>query len=154
VTRGVLPPEEFEDYLHGFPQHPVAYHMMRYGNSVHRNMAGLNHMPLAAQKATLTHKIKSVQLINAFLNDVREEFLQPIMLSILILWCCQEDHRLPDDQEGQGLFVPHLPADHWMRVWSLADRQNPHAKALFYLVERAGGVDQLTLPCLAKFVAR
>ena len=147
-----------------FKERPLIFHAFHYALAIHHDLL-CNQISWSKSKRVIAHKTQTLRLLNITLSDLSNENIELAILAVLVLASNElQPEKLLSD--AVLLFDPHLPGANWNSVYARMDQvylhflksrkpvppgltslQVPaHGRAMFLLIQRRGGVNQIELP--------
>jgi hypothetical protein len=146
VLKDVIDPAHTPAVFQCFLEHPVVFHVLSYAVGTHQEMQGQTPQ---RQHTLLHHRTQAVRLTNELLSDPHtlRQTPDPIILAISVLWRLNRKQILVDSPRviQQMDFTPHLPAANPLSVFGSPQTIDDFARALYRIIARAGGADNLRL---------
>ncbi|KAK4554928.1 hypothetical protein LTR86_008076 [Recurvomyces mirabilis] len=143
VLKSTLSTEQLPSWFLAFSQNPIVYNCMSYAVGVYQESTGIA-TPKVEQQ-TLVHKGRTIHLVNQALPDLQQADLEAVMLGIFVLWRCNFTKASPHETL---LFRPYIPEANLITEFGKFDAIDAHANALHWLIDKAGGIDNIKLPGL------
>ncbi|KAK3114221.1 hypothetical protein LTR53_007688 [Teratosphaeriaceae sp. CCFEE 6253] len=146
VLKNTLQPPQIASWFQAFSQSPVVFHALSYTVGVHQSLSGSG-AATGNQQEMLMHKGQTIRTINGLLNDLDNADAEMMILAMFILWRVNVAQQT-DVREETLLFSAYMPGANWISVYGKAQAIDMHAQALYWLVERIGGLPKIKLPGL------
>ncbi|KAK4955112.1 hypothetical protein LTR10_007306 [Elasticomyces elasticus] len=147
ILKNTLQPQQISSWFLAFSQSPVVYHALSYTVGAHQEIVSGSTAALVQQQA-LVHKGQTIKIINELLNDLDNADTEAMILAMFILWRVNAATKQSDQREETLLFSPYMPGANWLSVYGRAEAVDMHAQAMYWLVARLGGLEQVKLPGL------
>ncbi|KAK5738571.1 hypothetical protein LTR17_005907 [Elasticomyces elasticus] len=147
ILKNTLQPQQISSWFLAFSQSPVVYHALSYTVGAHQEIVSGSTAALVQQQA-LVHKGQTIKIINELLNDLDNADTEAMILAMFILWRVNAATKQNDQREETLLFSPYMPGANWLSVYGRAEAIDMHAQAMYWLVARLGGLEQVKLPGL------
>ena len=143
---------EAKAWFEAFCQHRCIHHVFHYGCAVHSDLVR-NRVEKSTDRNIVAHKAAAIGLLKDKLDTLDDDTdLDAILLTVLTL----ASNELDEASMSVGTVLPfeaHVPTARWMTVYGRLETVETHAKAMFLLIHRIGGLQNIRLPGLAHTIA-
>ncbi|KAK3111696.1 hypothetical protein LTR53_012780 [Teratosphaeriaceae sp. CCFEE 6253] len=125
-------------------RHPIAYHGVLYTAALHRGILRGHYAPHERERM-LYHKAAALRLMQAEIQTLRHDRVEMVILSMVNLMCEDpEPDELATWSDAGLLLIPHTPKSCCMNVYGRMKTVTAHARALKFVVDYAGGLQNLS----------
>ena len=147
------PTEELSAIFAAFCQHPIIYHSLSQIAIIYRNGLHSTESTYYSPRM-LWHQSQSISHLSNILGQLDSENLGLALFAVVTL---VRSPFQPDQFDRDAPYVlpfaPHMPFSYGLRAFMRPEKVQAHSDAVYALVDRAGGLESLKLPGLARACA-
>ncbi|KAK4954648.1 hypothetical protein LTR10_008081 [Elasticomyces elasticus] len=149
-----LSPTAVAARFQAFCQRVPFYHAASYSAAIHHDVA-TKKLAKTQTQATIAHKIECIRLVNQLVSTLNDD-PENLDLLLFLLTCLLNEEptqAMLEREDRVHLFSPHQPAVGGVNIFGQCKTEQLHCDAVVLLVQRAGGLDGLRWPDLARVLA-